>query len=166
MTATIVMVVVVVAAAIVAIALLRRSSAAGAVALLPPEVPVTATAAMNAFTDPPAAQPGFAIAPRDPIAEAPAEPVSPPVVWTTLVTEDQSVLDADARIRLLADLGIVRAPWCVPILIRACDEERDPNVRRAALEALSGFRNSPEARAALDRAAASGSAASNGAHAG
>jgi hypothetical protein len=167
-TATIVMVVVVVALAFVAIALLARAPGRGTATVLPPAVPLTATDALNAFSGAPAAPqpPTREPAPLARREEPSARFVATPLEWTKLVTDDESALDADARIRLVADLGIVRAPWCVPILIRAYDEERDPAVRRAALEALSGFRNSPEARAALERAAASGTAASNGAHAG
>jgi hypothetical protein len=178
MTATIVMVVVVVAIALAAVVLVMRAPGRDTAVVLPPAAPLTATDALAAFseTSPPARRADDAASvdiATPALSEASTAAIaSTPLGWTTLVTEDQSVLDADARIRLLADLGIVRAPWCVPILIRAYDEERDPAVRRAVLVALSGFRNSPEAREALERAAAAPTAAangtpsSNGAHAG
>jgi hypothetical protein len=169
MTATVVMVLVVVAVALVVVLLIIRAPDRGTAVVLPPAPPLTATDALAAFAEappPPPQEQQHSVDLPVPLDAAPPAPG-----WTALVTDDHGVLDADARIRLLADLGIVRAPWCVPIIVRAYDEERDPAVRRAALEALSGFRNSPAARAALERATshppeASNGAASNGAHAG
>jgi hypothetical protein len=86
-------------------------------------------------------------------AEAPPEPPVP--AWTSQVAGPTEPLDDEARGRLLGDLGIVRAPWCVPILAQAYAEESKSALRCAALLALVGLRGSAEARAVLAQAAES-----------
>jgi hypothetical protein len=102
---------------------------------------------------------------------ASSEPVTPVVAVVETSVEDEPQqehaiawplrvagrdgLDDEARTRLLGDLGLVRAPWCIPILAQAYAEESAPQVRCAALLALVGLRGSDEARAVLLRAAKS-----------
>jgi HEAT repeat protein len=63
-------------------------------------------------------------------------------------------LDDDARLRLIEDLGLIAAPWCVSLLMRAYDEETRPTHVRAVLRALGACRDAA-ARPALERALAS-----------
>jgi len=76
------------------------------------------------------------------------------IAWPLRVA-GSGALDEEARTRLLGDLGLVRAPWCVPILAQAYAEESAPQLRCAALLALVGLRHADEARAVLLRAAQS-----------
>jgi hypothetical protein len=69
--------------------------------------------------------------------EAVIVPRDPEITWPQLVARDSTRLDDEARLRLINDLALVRAPWCVPILQRASEEERDPANREAALDALA-----------------------------
>jgi hypothetical protein len=47
------------------------------------------------------------------------------------------ILDDADRLKLINDLGMLRASWCVPLLQRACEEEHDPANRAAAQTALA-----------------------------
>jgi hypothetical protein len=63
-------------------------------------------------------------------------PRDPAITWPKLLDPRSRTLDAAARLRLIEDLAVVHAAWCVPILQQACEEERDPVLRRAASNAL------------------------------
>jgi hypothetical protein len=62
------------------------------------------------------------------------------VRWTEQFEPRSGALDDAARLRLINDLGLLRAPWCVPLLVRACEEENDPAHRVAAQLALARCR--------------------------
>lgn len=81
-------------------------------------------------------------------------PVLHAIAWPLRVT-GRDGLDDEARAHLLGDLGLVRAPWCIPVLAQAYAEESAPQLRCAALLALVGLRHADEARAVLLRAAQS-----------
>jgi hypothetical protein len=68
-----------------------------------------------------------------------AEPVAPPS-WPQRVHRVNGALDDEARLRLIRDLGMLRAVWCVPILERAAEEESNPDLKAAALAALAKCR--------------------------
>jgi hypothetical protein len=168
---TIVLVVIVALAAALAVIVLQRSAHAGDVPV--PVRPTGAAAVLSdddfsstgepfavesaaAITTVAAGDEGTSIAAGsagDVRAEAPLEPPVP--AWTSQVAARTEPLDDEARERLLGDLGIVRAPWCVPILAQAYAEESKPALRCAALLALVGLRGSAEARAVLAQAAES-----------
>jgi len=57
--------------------------------------------------------------------------------WPKSFAPKSGRLDDAARLRLIHDLALVRAPWCVPILQQAYETERNPELRRAAREALN-----------------------------
>lgn len=90
-----------------------------------------------------------------PVAEEPARVAAPTASaqahWPERIDPRSGPLPEEARLRLLGDLGMLRAAWCVPILAQAYTEESDPALRRAALTALAGSRR-PEARATLELA--------------
>jgi hypothetical protein len=58
------------------------------------------------------------------------------VSWPKMCGRTSGILDDDTRLRLINDLAFVRAPWCVVILQRAYEEEREPAIRHAAQTAL------------------------------
>ena len=62
------------------------------------------------------------------------------VRWTEQFEPRSGALDDEARLRLINDLGMLRAPWCVPLLVLACEEETDPAHRVAAQLALARCR--------------------------
>ncbi len=59
------------------------------------------------------------------------------ITWTKQFDPNSAALDDDARLRLIGDLALLRAPWCVPILEQASREESDPAHRDAAQRALT-----------------------------
>ncbi len=63
-------------------------------------------------------------------------PREPAITWPTLLDPRSTTLDNAARLRLIEDLAVVHASWCVPILQQAYEEERDPALRGAARDAL------------------------------
>ncbi len=67
------------------------------------------------------------------------EPVASPS-WPERVHRAKGTLDDEARLRLIRDLGLLRAAWCVPILERAAEEEMIPELHAAALAALGKCR--------------------------
>jgi len=75
------------------------------------------------------------------------------VQWPLRVAPRSAPLDEEARARLLGDLALLRAPWCVPILAEAYAEEPSAALRRAALNALGTLSASDEARRVLAAAA-------------
>ncbi len=74
-------------------------------------------------------------------------PIAPQIRWAQQFAPPSGTLDDAARLKLIADLGFLRAAWCVPLLTEAYREERDPAVRRAALDALEAC--DPDAALAL-----------------
>jgi hypothetical protein len=66
-------------------------------------------------------------------------PREPAITWPRQLDRQSGTLDDTARLRLIEDLGVVHAPWCVPILRQAYEEERDPGIRRAARDALNAY---------------------------
>jgi hypothetical protein len=61
----------------------------------------------------------------------------PEITWPSLFAPESKDLDGAARLRLINDLALVRAPWCIPILRKACEEEREPALRQAAHDAVA-----------------------------
>ena len=61
----------------------------------------------------------------------------PEPTWPQRVQRNAGALDRDARLRLIGDLGLLRATWCVPILEQAVGEETDAELRDAATAALA-----------------------------
>ena len=68
-------------------------------------------------------------------AHAASDP--PAITWPQRFDPRVGELDDEARIRLLGDLAIVRAVWCLPILEQATREESAPAVLAAAQAALA-----------------------------
>ena len=168
MTATIIVVAIVALAAAIAVFALQRSARSE-------HLPVSAQPSSGSFLDDGFSSAGEPFAIESPmpmtvlpaavddaasgtvVAAAPAGPPSAPSApaWPSQVVGRAEPLDDEARARLLGDLGIVRALWCVPILAQAYEEESAPALRCAALLALAGLGGSTEARAVLARAAKS-----------
>ncbi len=68
----------------------------------------------------------------------PLNSASPPVpAWPSLVDPRAAGCDAAARWELVDALAAVRAPWAETILVRALDDEPDPDVRNALHAALA-----------------------------
>ena len=63
-------------------------------------------------------------------------PRDPAITWPKQLDPRSRTLDATARLRLIGDLAVIHASWCVPILQQAYEEERDPSLRGAARDAL------------------------------
>lgn len=59
------------------------------------------------------------------------------ITWTKQFDPRSGALGDAARLRLIEDLALLRAPWCVPILEQASREESDPAHRDAAQRALA-----------------------------
>ena len=71
------------------------------------------------------------------------------ITWIKQFDPNSGALDAAARLRLIEDLALLRASWCVPVLEQACREETDPKHRDAAQRALELCRDaagSPDTR--------------------
>ena len=62
------------------------------------------------------------------------------ITWTQQFEPRSGALSDEARLKLINDLGLLRAPWCVPLLARAYEEETDPAHRVAAQLALARCR--------------------------
>ncbi|SRR5665213_207218 len=60
--------------------------------------------------------------------------------WTTQFEPRAGTLDDAARLKLINDLGMLRAAWCVPLLERAYEEETGTANRNAAQLALARCR--------------------------
>jgi hypothetical protein len=116
-------------------------------------VPITATSVRAALdgvrSD---ANDRMASVPPKPVA-SPADAVADPgterladrdsgrrIRWTQQFEPRSGSLDDEARLRLINDLGMLRAPWCVPLLVQACEEETEPAHRVAAQLALARCR--------------------------
>ena len=72
-------------------------------------------------------------------APEPPTPEAAPITWPQQLSGD-SVLDDDARLQLINDLGVVGAAWCVPLLERAVEEETNETHQHAAERALDACR--------------------------
>jgi hypothetical protein len=76
----------------------------------------------------------------------PISAVEPPVAferyiaWTKEVDSRSGGLSDEARLRLINDLGLLRAPWCIPLLAQAYEEETAPEHRVAVQLALARCR--------------------------
>ncbi|HWT05641.1 MAG TPA: HEAT repeat domain-containing protein, partial [Xanthomonadales bacterium] len=74
------------------------------------------------------------------LVEDPATPL-PEIRWAKRFEPRDGAFDDATRLNLLRDLGIVRAPWGVPLLTQAYEEEPAAEHRRAALRALAAYRH-------------------------
>ncbi len=72
--------------------------------------------------------------PIDDGSEARLVPRDPEIRWPTRLGSASGAMDDEARLRLIRDLGLIRAAWVVPILTQAYKEEREP----IHLDALRG----------------------------
>jgi hypothetical protein len=61
--------------------------------------------------------------------------------WATQFEPRSGRLDNAARLKLINDLGMLRAAWCIPVLEQAFEDERDITLRTAAQVALERCRN-------------------------
>jgi hypothetical protein len=61
--------------------------------------------------------------------------------WSKRFEPQDGAFDDATRLNLIRDLGIVRAPWGVPLLTQAYEEEPAAEHRRAALRALAAYRH-------------------------
>ncbi|HEY6233738.1 MAG TPA: HEAT repeat domain-containing protein [Candidatus Elarobacter sp.] len=61
--------------------------------------------------------------------------------WSKRFEPSDGAFDDATRLSLIRDLGIVRAPWGVPLLTQAYEEEPAADHRRAALRALAAYRH-------------------------
>lgn len=61
--------------------------------------------------------------------------------WAKRFEPRDAAFDDTTRLNLIRDLGIVRAPWGVPLLTQAYEEEPAIEHRRAALRALAAYRH-------------------------
>lgn len=61
--------------------------------------------------------------------------------WATQFEPRSGRLDDAARLKLINDLGMLRAAWCIPVLEQAFEDERDITLRTAAQVALERCRN-------------------------
>lgn len=77
--------------------------------------------------------------------------LAPEMCWAKRFAPRNGALDDSARLGLIRDLGLVRAPWGVPLLVQAYEEEADAAHRRAVLAALALYRHL-DARAVFERA--------------
>ncbi len=85
--------------------------------------------------DPPPRQP-------DPSAGSGEDSATPrDIHWSKRFEPRDGAFDDATRLSLIRDLGIVRAPWGVPLLTQAYEEEPAIEHRRAALRALAAYRH-------------------------
>ena len=61
--------------------------------------------------------------------------------WSKRFEPRDGAFDDATRLSLIRDLGIVRAPWGVPLLTQAYEEEPAVEHRRTALRALAAYRH-------------------------
>ncbi|HEY0383163.1 MAG TPA: HEAT repeat domain-containing protein, partial [Candidatus Elarobacter sp.] len=71
--------------------------------------------------------------------------------WAKRFEPRDGAFDDETRLNLIRDLGIVRAPWGVPLLTQAYEEEPSPEHRRAALRALAAYRH-PDTQSTFEAA--------------
>jgi hypothetical protein len=60
----------------------------------------------------------------------------PAVRWTKQFEPQSGALSDETRLRLINDLGMLGASWCIPLLMQAYDQETDPAFRVSAQLAL------------------------------
>ena len=65
---------------------------------------------------------------------------APEIRWARQFASRSGELDDAARLKLINDLGILRAPWCVELLEQASTEETEPALRVAVQLALARCR--------------------------
>jgi len=92
--------------------------------------------------------------PIDDGSEARLVPRDPEIRWPSRLGSASGPMDDEARLRLIRDLGLIRAAWVVPILTQAYKEEREPSHRDAVRQALAACEH-PDARSALEFASQS-----------
>jgi hypothetical protein len=63
--------------------------------------------------------------------------------WAKQFEPASGMLGDAARLKLIKDLGMLRAAWCIPLLERAYVEETDSTNRTAAHEALARCKRQP-----------------------
>jgi hypothetical protein len=141
-------VIVIVAIAVVAIGFYMFSRRGGPVGVTVSTLPA------SSYAPPPA--PGEAVIVGDvipidanePFAEAAisamgaaAAPHHATIHWARRFEPRDGAFDDATRLSLIRDLGIVRAPWGVPLLTQAYEEEPAVEHRRAALRALAAYRH-------------------------
>ena len=71
--------------------------------------------------------------------------------WSKRFEPRDGAFDDATRLNLIRDLGIVRAPWGVPLLTQAYEEESAVEHQRAALRALAAYRH-PDAQPTFELA--------------
>ncbi|HEY0382811.1 MAG TPA: hypothetical protein VGC72_11465 [Candidatus Elarobacter sp.] len=69
-----------------------------------------------------------------PLPESPATARTP--VWPASIDARAAACDASARLELVQALATLRSPWADAVLRRALDDEPDPSVHAAVVEAL------------------------------
>ncbi len=83
----------------------------------------------------------------EPVPIAPARPAGlatapmREITWTRQFEPRSGSLDDAARLKLIEDLAMLRAPWCVKLLEKAATEEQIPANRAAAERALARAQN-------------------------
>ncbi len=114
--------------------------------------PVAHAAPEPVAQDEPIVSPAAAAPPEAVAAPAAAEASpAPEVCWAKRFAPRNGALDDATRLGVIRDLGLVRAPWGVPLLVQAYEEEPDAAHRRAVLAALALYRHL-DARAVFERA--------------
>lgn len=91
------------------------------------------------------------IASNEPFAEATLAAAPATIRWARRFEPRDGAFDDATRLSLIRDLGIVRAPWGVPLLTQAYEEEPAAEHRRAALRALAAYRH-PDTQATFEAA--------------
>jgi hypothetical protein len=64
-----------------------------------------------------------------------------PIGWVAPFEPRSGALDDRDRLKLINDLGMLGAAWCIPLLEQACREEPGPGNRTAAHAALARCRD-------------------------
>ena len=75
--------------------------------------------------------------PIDDGSEARLVPRDPEIRWPSRLGSASAPMGDEERLRLIKDLGLIRAAWIVPILTQAYEEEREPSHRDAVRQALA-----------------------------
>jgi hypothetical protein len=88
---------------------------------------------------PPPDSPAYRRPPQ--VYEPRREPQRADIHWSKRFEPRDGAFDEETRLNLIRDLGIVRAPWGVPLLTQAYEEEPAIEHRRAALRALAAYRH-------------------------
>lgn len=59
------------------------------------------------------------------------------LTWAKQFDSSSGPLSDEARLALIEDLALLRAPWCIPLLEQACHQESSSSHRIAAQRALA-----------------------------